>query len=123
MNAKELVRETKYDLGHLSKVLLQKSRLEYDPDLLRDFYRTSDKLLTLADHTEFDAMLTVEIMFNLSVIPLTKQLTCIAGNLWYRSLQNARAERNEMLLMHQFYGKNYVCPDKNTGQKKGLNPL
>ena len=62
-------------------------------------------------------------MFNLSVIPLTKQLTCIAGNLWYRSLQNARAERNEMLLMHQFYGKNYVCPDKNTGQKKGLNPL
>jgi len=43
---------------------------------------------------------------------LTKQLTTIAGNLWFRSLQNARAERNEWLLMHEFYGRKFLCPDK-----------
>jgi DNA polymerase alpha subunit A len=45
-------------------------------------------------------------------VPLTKQLTTIAGNLWFRSLQNARAERNEWLLMHEFFSKKYLCPDK-----------
>ena len=49
---------------------------------------------------------------HLQIIPLTKQLTTIAGNLWFRSLQNARAERNEWLLMHEFYGRKFLCPDK-----------
>ena len=51
-------------------------------------------------------------MCHLSVIPLTKQLTNIAGNLWFRSLQNARAERNEMLLLHEFKKKKFILPDK-----------
>lgn len=51
-------------------------------------------------------------MMHLQIIPLTKQLTTIAGNLWFRSLQNARAERNEWLLMHEFYGRKFLCPDK-----------
>jgi DNA polymerase alpha subunit A len=51
----------------------------------------------------------------LCIIPLTKQLTTIAGNLWFRSLQNARAERNEMLLLHEFMAKKYICPDKKSG--------
>lgn len=51
-------------------------------------------------------------MSHLSVIPLTKQLTNIAGNLWFRSLQNARAERNEMLLLHEFKKKKFILPDK-----------
>lgn len=51
-------------------------------------------------------------MLHLSIIPLTKQLTNIAGNLWYRSLQNARAERNEMLLLHEFKKKKFILPDK-----------
>ena len=51
-------------------------------------------------------------MMHLQIVPLTKQLTTIAGNLWFRSLQNARAERNEWLLMHEFYGRKFLCPDK-----------
>lgn len=51
---------------------------------------------------------------HLQIIPLTKQLTTIAGNLWFRSLQNARAERNEWLLMHEFYQRKFLCPDKKT---------
>jgi DNA polymerase alpha subunit A len=123
LTAKELVRETKYDLSHLTKILLKKNRLDSDDDLLPKFFISSKRLLEMTDHTEMDCLYTFGLMFHLSVIPLTKQLTCIAGNLWYRSLQNARAERNEMLLLHQFYGKHYICPDKQFQSKKNLNPL
>lgn len=53
-------------------------------------------------------------MSHLQIIPLTKQLTTIAGNLWFRSLQNARAERNEWLLMHEFSSRKFLCPDKKS---------
>ena len=57
-------------------------------------------------------------MLHLSIIPLTKQLTNIAGNLWFRSLQNARAERNEMLLLHEFKKKKFILPDKKPANAK-----
>ena len=57
-------------------------------------------------------------MMHLQIVPLTKQLTTIAGNLWFRSLQNARAERNEWLLMHEFHGRKFLCPDKKQVSQK-----
>jgi DNA polymerase alpha subunit A len=44
-------------------------------------------------------------MFKINTLPLTKQLTCLAGNLWARSLTGARAERIEHLLLHEFHNK------------------
>ena len=58
----------------------------------------------------------MELLFKLNIIPLTKQLTNIAGNMWYRSLANARAEWNEYLLLHQFTEKGFICPDKMTSK-------
>jgi len=72
----------------------------------------------LVQHTEKDTFLTYKLMLHLNILPLTKQLTVIAGNLWFRSLQNARAERNEMLLLHEFRGKKFLCPDKKTFSAK-----
>lgn len=122
LTAKELVRETKYDLTHLCKVQLGKDRLEFEDEMLPKFFMSASKIQDICDHTENDCFMTYKLMFHLSVIPLTKQLTSIAGNLWYRSLQNARAERNEMLLMHQFHSKKYICPDKAILKKSNLNP-
>lgn len=62
--------------------------------------------------------MTYQLMMHLQIIPLTKQLTTIAGNLWFRSLQNARAERNEWLLMHEFHSKKFLCPDKKVLSSK-----
>lgn len=74
----------------------------------------------MVEHTEQDAYFTFMLMLHLSIIPLTKQLTNIAGNLWFRSLQNARAERNEMLLMHEFKKKKFIMPDKKPPTAKDL---
>ncbi|EGG14919.1 DNA polymerase alpha catalytic subunit [Cavenderia fasciculata] len=48
------------------------------------------------------------------LIPLTKQLTNLAGNLWNKSLTGNRAERIEYLLLHNFYQKKYILPDKQS---------
>jgi DNA polymerase alpha subunit A len=118
LTSRELIRETNYDLTELSKTQLGKKRQDFDPALLVSFYKKkSENLIDVIEHTEKDAYYTMELLLKLSIIPLTKQLTNIAGNLWYRSLQNARAERNEWLLLHEFNAKNFVCPDKEFSKK------
>lgn len=55
---------------------------------------------------------TYFLLNKLSILSLTKELTCIGGNLWIKSLQNSRADRCEMLLMHEFHKNNFILPDK-----------
>lgn len=109
---RELIRESNYNLTHLAKVQLNETRIEIDCDELTDYYKANHSLIDAARLDQRDAYLCLELMMHLSVIPLTKQLTNLAGNLWVRSLQNARAERNEMLLFHEFYRRNFIIPDK-----------
>lgn len=61
---------------------------------------------------ETDAWLSMELMFHLSVLPLTRQPTNISGNLWGKTLQGARAQRVEYLLLHAFHAKKFMVPDK-----------
>eukprot|EP00923_Selenidium_pygospionis_P055757 GHVN01097089.1.p1 GENE.GHVN01097089.1~~GHVN01097089.1.p1 ORF type:complete len:1529 (+),score=359.15 GHVN01097089.1:389-4588(+) len=63
-----------------------------------------------------EAVLAIRLAWKIQALPLTRELTCLAGNLWAKSLQNSRAERNEMLLLHRFHEKKFICPDKNYGQ-------
>lgn len=64
--------------------------------------------------TESEAAL--ELAMRLRLLPLSLQLTAIAGNLWAHTLFNgARAERNEYLLLHEFHAAKFVLPDKYQG--------
>lgn len=112
LSSRELIRETDYSLSYLSRNFLGQRRDDFDENSTQSFYSNSDFLLKMVDHTTQDAFITSRIMFRLQIIPLTKHLTCIAGNTWIKSLQNARAERNEMLLIHEFRSRKYIYPDK-----------
>ena len=54
-------------------------------------YESASKLMTLIKHAESDAWLGLGLSFHLSVLPLTRQLACLSGFLWSRTLQ-ARCE-------------------------------
>lgn len=62
--------------------------------------------------------LTFGLMFHLVVLPLTKQLTCLCGNLWSSSLRSSRAERIEFLLLHRFHHLKYIVPEKYSSTER-----
>lgn len=53
-----------------------------------------------------------------TVLPLTKQLSVVSGSLWSKTLQGARAQRIEMLLLHEFHERKFILPDKLTARDR-----
>jgi len=112
VSSQELLRETTYSLQNLAMTQLKTNRVEIEQVDVPQWFDKSVNIVNLAKHTLFDAQLVQRLMFKLQVLPLTKQLTCIAGNLWMRTLKGQRAERNEYLLLHEFHGRKYIVPER-----------
>jgi DNA polymerase elongation subunit (family B) len=110
--AKELIRETSYALTPLAASQLNEKRDDIEPVDVPRMLEVGPGCMKLATQTENDAWLAMRLMFKLQVIPLTKQLTNLSGNLWARSLRGARAERIEFLLLHEFHSLKFIVPDK-----------
>ncbi|WOL03535.1 DNA polymerase alpha catalytic subunit [Canna indica] len=119
--SRDLLREISYSLTQLAKTQLNKERKEISPHEIASMFRSTEMLLELVEYGETDAWLSLELMFHLSVLPLTRQLTNISGNLWGKTLQGARAQRVEYLLLHAFHAKKYIVPDKISARMKEHN--
>ncbi|KAL1921703.1 uncharacterized protein VTP21DRAFT_10345 [Calcarisporiella thermophila] len=119
--AKDLVRSKSYSLQTLALTQLRIQREDMGHEKVPECFSNARELVHLIQHCEFDAFLSGKLMERMQVLPLTRQLTRIAGNLWGRTLTGGRAERNEYLLLHEFHRRKYICPDKNAGKfaKKG----
>jgi DNA polymerase alpha subunit A len=65
-------------------------------------FNDTNKLGKLVKECTAEARMAGRLSARLSILPLSKQLTCISGNLWSRTLQGARAQRIEFLLCHEF---------------------
>lgn len=112
LSAKELLRETTYSLTNLAATQLKTMRQEIEPVDIPQWFDSSKTIVKLALHTLLDAQLVHRLMFKLQVLPLTKQLTCIAGNLWSHTMKGNRAERTEYLLLHEFHRIKHLVPEK-----------
>ena len=119
LSAREFVRETSYSLTALARNHLDQRRRDIEPLDVPQFFNNNKQLLALTQHTENDAWLALNIMFKLEVLPLTKQLTNLSGNLWSHSMLGKRAERIEFLLLHEFFRLGYMLPDKQKKFTKG----
>eukprot|EP00933_Yihiella_yeosuensis_P044542 TRINITY_DN39787_c0_g1_i1.p1 TRINITY_DN39787_c0_g1~~TRINITY_DN39787_c0_g1_i1.p1 ORF type:complete len:1468 (-),score=429.23 TRINITY_DN39787_c0_g1_i1:137-4402(-) len=109
-----------YDLPTLAREQLGEGKLVVvEPEQLSEAYSTAGNLAQLSQITLQSALSVARLAHNLQILPLTRQLTNLAGNLWNASLQNKRAERNELLLCHEFHKHKFVLPDKeNIAMKK-----
>ncbi|EPS71274.1 hypothetical protein M569_03479 [Genlisea aurea] len=116
--SRDLLKEVSYSLTQLAKTQLNKDRKEITPHDIHQMFQSSGSLMELIEYGETDAWLSMELMFHLSVLPLTRQLTNISGNLWNKTLQGARAQRVEYLLLHAFHAKKFIVPDKFHAQHK-----
>lgn len=114
LQAKDLLPKLlSYDLKTIAQEQLQVGIVgEAEPEALRRQYDQTSSLVSLVEATSQNASCLAQLMHSLQILPLSKQLTCLAGNLWNGSLQNRRAERNEMLLCHEFHKKKFIIPDR-----------
>ncbi len=117
LSAQEHLNETTYSLTNLAKTQLKANRQEIEPMDTPQYFHKSETIVALARHTLNDAQLVQRLMFKLQILPLTKQLTNIAGNLWSQTLKSNRAGRTEYLLLHEFHRLKFLVPEKQKGKR------
>ncbi|GKY94427.1 hypothetical protein MPSEU_000408600 [Mayamaea pseudoterrestris] len=120
LSAQENLRETTYSLTSLAATQLKFSRQDIEPADTPQWFESSKAIVQLAARTLVDAQLVQRLVFKLQTLPLSKQLTCVAGNIWSHTLKSNRAERTEYLLLHEFHRLKFLAPEKRRGGKKAL---
>jgi hypothetical protein len=76
-----------YSLSKLASSQPGKSRKDLDPADISAMYHSIQQLQWLVPLAVTDAGLSLGLMFRLSVLPLTRRLTCLSRNLWSKTLQ------------------------------------
>ena len=94
-------------------------RREIDNDKALAMAADRNGLMNYVRMCEVDTFFIAAIALKRQLLPLSKVLTNLAGNSWARTLSGTRAERNEYILLHEFYRNKYICPDKVYG--KGIS--
>ncbi|OAX38875.1 hypothetical protein K503DRAFT_717476 [Rhizopogon vinicolor AM-OR11-026] len=119
--ARSMIASTTWSLTEMCKTHLKSDRQDIDPDDTASYFDGSvsspDMLMTFVRHCELDAHYQMAIASKVQILPLTRQLTNLAGNAWNKTMNGGRAERNEYILLHEFHRLKYICPDKTYGKK------
>lgn len=73
-------------MTEMCKTHLRSDRQDIDPDDTASYFdgslSTSNRLLTFVRHCELDAHYQMAIASKVQILPLTRQLTNLAGNAW-----------------------------------------
>ena len=107
-----------WSLDEMVKLFLGGSNLRCDIDNEKALQMATSRegLMNYVKLCEADTYFIAAIALKQQLLPLSKVLTNLAGNSWARTLSGTRAERNEYILLHEFYRNKYICPDKVYGK-------
>ncbi|RSH90080.1 DNA-directed DNA polymerase alpha catalytic subunit pol1 [Saitozyma podzolica] len=115
--AKGMISSTTWSLTEMCGTHLKIQREDVDPEDTHSYFdhtlSSPDRLVKFIRLCEIDAYFQMAIASRVQMLPLTKQLTNLAGNSWNLTLNGGRAVRNEFILLHEFHRLKYVCPDKD----------
>ncbi|WVQ68773.1 uncharacterized protein L199_006982 [Kwoniella botswanensis] len=118
--AKGMISSTTWSLTEMCTTHLKIQREDVDPEDTHSYFdhtlSSPDKLIKFIRLCEVDAFFQMAIAARVQLLPLTKQLTNLAGNSWNLTLNGGRAVRNEFILLHEFHRLKYICPDKSPFQ-------
>ena len=113
MSTREILsKETNYDLRYLTEKYFNKNIPEIDINAVLNTFNSIQEIERILQITLDESFYSMVLMDKFQILPLTKQLTEIAGNLWIKSLQCSRASRCEALMLHEFLEHGYIFPDK-----------
>jgi len=123
-SAMELINQDDYSLPMLSKNLLDHHQSQISFQEAQNHIQLMQKWVQQGENNTWCIL---GILFNLSTLPLTKQLTNLSGNLWNKTLQGGRAQRNDTLLLHEFHNRKFLLPEtpgtsKSEQLKKSKGP-
>lgn len=83
---KGMISSTTWSLTEMCKTHLDKDRQDIDPDDTAGYFDGSvsnpERLLTFVRHCELDAHYQMALAAKVQILPLTRQLTNLAGNSW-----------------------------------------
>jgi DNA polymerase alpha subunit A len=82
-----MIASTTWSLTEMCATHLKSERQDIDPDDTAGYFDGSvagpDHLVTFVRHCELDAHYQMAIASKVQILPLTKQLTNLAGNSWF----------------------------------------
>ncbi|BGO92070.1 DNA-directed DNA polymerase alpha catalytic subunit pol1 [Rhodotorula toruloides] len=120
--SKSLIDSTTWSLTEMCETHLGIAREDIDPEDTAKFFdnvhSTAAHLKHFVLQCEADTYFQMAVAAKVQALPLTRQLTNLAGNSWNRTLAGNRAERNEYILLHRFYETGYIVPDKISSREK-----
>ncbi|OLL26607.1 DNA polymerase alpha catalytic subunit [Neolecta irregularis DAH-3] len=118
---KSLIKATSWSLSELVQLQLGIKRTDVDAEkTMSNSTQSGRGMMDWLEHCEVDTYYIAAIALKVQMLPLTRQLTNLAGNSWARTLAGTRAERNEFILLHEFHRNKYICPDKQRGKKLAI---
>lgn len=103
-----------WSLSEMTELYLNESRIDQGVDVRDSRWLTqgADGLLSLIRHNENDTLLIMGLALCTQILPLTLQLTELAGNTWAQTLEGKPSQRNEYVLLHEFHRQDLICPDQ-----------
>ena len=118
LSARDLLKEVSYTLTNLMKTQFYENRAEIPHQDVPLQFNSTQTLWQLTKNSQTDAFYSLWLMLHLQALPLTRQLSNIAGNTWSKTLGHTRAQRVEFLFLHEFHKRKYMVPDRLSAKEK-----